>query len=160
GPAGKWNLVLRQEVNDDAIIVSRIESNVPGPARLGDRAYDIEGSVSIEGRDLDRQHVGDFHEPPPEVERKNPSPRGGLKIKAHEGDLSCHGPAMLNELLIARFFEGRKGKEADMVAFFAGKTRFFQGLPREPANPRDSNRTPPRAGIASFDRLFRQAEHR
>src|SRR5687767_1775634 len=92
--------ILRKQVNNDCVVVARVQCDLRGAARLGDSADDIEGLVSIEGRDLDRHDVWHFNKPSPKPVREQSTAGGGLKIKAKKRNLPRDCIAMPDQFVV------------------------------------------------------------
>src|SRR5439155_254688 len=58
--------IFGQQIDNDIVVIARVQGNVCRAARLGHRPEHVECLVAVEGRDLDGDHVRDFHEAPPE----------------------------------------------------------------------------------------------
>ena len=89
---------LRQQIEQDVIVVAGVERDVPGAPGFGHGADDLEGLVTVERRNLDGHDVRDLHEAPPEWIRQQPAPGRGLQIEADERDFPGDGPAMRDQL--------------------------------------------------------------
>ena len=60
-----------QEVRQNVVVVSGVESDVPGAAGLNDGPDHIQRLISIKWRDLDGNHIFDLHKTPPELKTQN-----------------------------------------------------------------------------------------
>jgi len=78
GAETKW----RDEIVHDAVIIPGVEGDGIHPAAAGQRAHDIIGPISIEGRDLDSDHRFDFHQFLPERVREMDTAHPGEKVES------------------------------------------------------------------------------
>src|SRR5262245_3287106 len=82
------NLVMSQQIKDNVVIITGVESDIACASCLGQRAYDIQSLIAIEGRDFDRDNIGNRDKALPEIEGEQAATHRGLKIKPHEWNFS------------------------------------------------------------------------
>src|SRR4029434_8328182 len=88
-----------QEIHDDIVVISGVESDVVA-ARFDNSPDHIERLVSIEWSDLNGNEILDFRELPPECIGQRPAAGGGLQIEADDGDDFSDGAAMSQQLAV------------------------------------------------------------
>lgn len=74
----------RCQVGNDIVIVTRVQRDLRGSARLDHRAHHIEGRVPIERSDLDGNHGLELGEPSPETVAQLAATCRRLQIEADE----------------------------------------------------------------------------
>src|ERR1700728_1573239 len=78
-----------EQVQDNVVVVARVESNLACAAGCSYPTQNILGCIAIEGSNLDPDHAFDLCERPPKLKRKRPAADSRLKVKANDGnDLS------------------------------------------------------------------------
>ena len=88
-----FKAIGREQIQNDMVVVAGIESNV-APASLGHCAHHVDGVVTVERRDFDRDNIFQFNEAPPKGEREHPATDRGLEIKADQRNDFSDGSAM------------------------------------------------------------------
>src|SRR5436190_1978096 len=98
GRAVAHDLVGREQVVHDVVVVASVESNIVAAA-FGNGADYREGAIAVEGGDLDCASVLDLAEAAPKFDRQVDAADGGLKVKAEEADDIRHETTVFEELL-------------------------------------------------------------
>ena len=70
-------LIRRQQIVDDIIIIPRIERNVISAARITDGTDDVNRLIAVEGSHLDCNDIRNFGEGAPKVEGEDVAPTDG-----------------------------------------------------------------------------------
>ena len=76
--------VRRDEVEQDVVVVAGVEGHAFLGAGLDDAAQNVEGTVAVEGRDLDRDHVLQRREAAPEGGAKQDAADRRLQVETHQ----------------------------------------------------------------------------
>ena len=86
-----------QQIEQDVVVVAGVEGDVLNAPGLRQGAHDVDGLIAIEGRHLDRDHVFDFEELPPELIRQETSSDRRLQVEAHDWNHGCDGASVFEE---------------------------------------------------------------
>ena len=106
------------------VVVAGIERDAVGGAGLDHAAHHVERAVAVERRDLDRDHVLDRREAPPERHRQHDAADGGLQIEADQRNFARDRLRMRDQLVLARALHGGEREQPGVIAEAARDLRF------------------------------------
>src|SRR6267142_677904 len=142
------------QVEHDVIIIARIERDAFLCPCCDDALDHVERRVAVERSDLDRHHVLDRGEAPPELHRERNAADRGLQIEADQRDFRRNGATVLDQLVDGSAFHRRERKHAGVVAQARRDLRFLPCLRRLARQAGDQH------DLALRRLLGRDAQHR
>src|SRR6267378_2053657 len=114
-----------EKVHGDIVIIAGVERDVS--LRFSDGADDIQGMVTVEGRNFDGDNIFNLGELAPEAIRKYAATHGRLQVKTNERHDFGHFSAVSYEDRIIRNFHGGQAQEARVVSQTREQLRFRDG---------------------------------
>ena len=78
-PAAGFHMKRGEQVEHDMVVVAGVERDPVGGAGLRHAAHHVERPITVEGRNLDRDHVLDRGETTPERYRQHDPPTAGCR---------------------------------------------------------------------------------
>ena len=151
-PAVPFHDERRQQVEDDVIVVARVQSDPVRGASLDHAANEGERLVPVERRHLDRDHVFDGGEAAPEGGGQDAAADGRLQIKTDQRNFLRHAGAMLDDLVLARALECRQADESGVIAEGSRDLRFADRLAGLAHQPGDAHEWPVGPSLYGLDR--------
>src|SRR5207249_697952 len=88
---------VREQVDDDAIVVARIEGHLGVPPAFGQGAQDVKSLVTVKRRHLDSHDILHFKELPPEFEFQDAAADCRLQVESEHGNNFSDRVAVLEE---------------------------------------------------------------
>ena len=128
----------REQVRHDVVVVAGVERDAVLGACLDHAAQHVERAVAVERRDLDRHHVVDLRETPPEARRQMQSADRGLQVEAKQRQLFRRPPCSARSVRPHPSRAARQGSTGPRDSRAAARSR----LPNTPAR---SGRPAPRS---------------
>ncbi len=136
GLAVDRDLVRRQEVEQDVVVVAGVERDLVGPSGLRHGAEHVERLVPVERRDFDGDDVRDLGERAPEIDGQHPPTDGRLEVEPDERDRVRHLAAVRDEVVERGVGKGGEGEEAGVIAEVGGEAGLVPRLLRIAADRR------------------------
>src|SRR5580692_7841901 len=79
-----------EQVQDNVVVIARVESNLTCAAGCGYTPQNILGRIAIEGSNLNADHALDLGERAPKLKRKRLAANSRLKVKANDRNGFAH----------------------------------------------------------------------
>ncbi len=132
----------RHQVQEDMIVVARVERDAALGLRRDHAAHDIQGAITVERRHLDGDNVIDSGKAAPEFRRQQNAADRRLQIKADKGNAIGNRLAMGDQLILAGTLVRRQAQQPRMITKAKRNFRLGQGLFGAPDQTGDHDRGP------------------
>ncbi len=133
---------FRKQVCHDVVIVSRVKGDLSFAAAFRHGPNDVQGLVTIKGRNFNGHHIFNLNKTPPEFNVENPSAGRWLEIKSENGNDGADGPAVPDQAGNRGVAERAQAQQSGVVAQPPGPFRLSNGLVGCAANTRDLHDPP------------------